>query len=101
MNLYYDSVRAIRWADSADRHGMDRADALHAMLNAYLHEPEFDDARIEGLGRPDLWIGPQRTPGAPLLEVMTVATPPRGVLVFHVMEARRKFLVKLEGGDPR
>lgn len=87
---------ALRWTDSAERHGIERADALHAMLNAYLHEREFDDPRIEGRGRPDLWIGPQRTPGAPLLEVMTETVPPHEVLVFHVMLARPKFLALLD-----
>lgn len=87
---------AITWTDSADRHGIDREDALHAMLNAYLHEPEFDEPRIEGRGRPDLWIGPQRRLGAPLLEVMTEKIPPRDVQVFHVMEARAKFLALLD-----
>jgi hypothetical protein len=87
---------AIRWADSADKHGVARDDALHAMLHAYLHVPEFDEPRIEGLGRPDLWIGPQRVPGSALLEVMTVASPPRDLLVFHVMMARAKFLALLD-----
>jgi hypothetical protein len=78
------------------RHGIERADALHAMLKAFLHEPEFDEPRIEGRGRPDLWIGPQRTVGAPLLEVMTETVPPHDVLVFHVMLARPKFLALLD-----
>jgi hypothetical protein len=69
---------------------------LHALLNAYLHEPGFDEPRVEGHGRPDLWIGPQRTLGAPLLEVMTETVPPQDVLVFHVMLARAKFLALLD-----
>ncbi|MFS0700273.1 hypothetical protein AB6N24_09905 [Cellulomonas sp. 179-A 4D5 NHS] len=87
---------AMRWADSTGKHGVAREDAVHAMLNAYLHVPSFDDPRVPGASRPDLWIGPQRTLGAPLLEVMTETIPPRDVLVFHVMEARAKFLVLLE-----
>lgn len=43
----------IRWAESADKHGIDR--------------------RL-------------------ILEVMAVITPPNDILVFHVMEARRKIL---------
>ena len=93
---WYCAVVALRWTDSADRHGIERADALHALLNAYLHEPGFDEPRVEGHGRPDLWIGPQRTLGAPLLEVMTETVPPQDVLVFHVMLARAKFLALLD-----
>jgi hypothetical protein len=34
-----------------------------------------------------------------LIEVMTETIPPRDVLVFHVMEARPKFLALLEDGE--
>jgi hypothetical protein len=69
------------------------------MLNAYLHVPAFDEPRVEGVSRPDLWIGPPRQLGGPLIEVMTETIPPRDVLVFHVMEARPKFLALLEEGE--
>jgi hypothetical protein len=49
----------IRWTSSADKHGVPREDVVHAMLNAYLHLPGFDDAREPGRPRPDLWIGPR------------------------------------------
>jgi hypothetical protein len=93
------SASGIGWADSAAKHGIDRADALHAMLNAYVHVAAFDEARQVGSARPDLWIGPQRTLGQPLLEVMAEVSPPRGMVVFHVMEARTKFLALLEGDE--
>ncbi|MGY2743912.1 hypothetical protein [Arthrobacter sp. UYCu723] len=41
--------------------------------------------------RPDLFIGPSRDRRL-ILEVMAVITPPNDILVFHVMEARRKIL---------
>ncbi|MEC5179292.1 hypothetical protein [Arthrobacter sp. CG_A4] len=41
--------------------------------------------------RPDLFIGPSRDRRS-ILEVMAVITPPNDILVFHVMEARRKIL---------
>lgn len=82
---------AIRWRDSADKHQVDHDDALHAMLHYRVRVLEFDDARVEGHGRPDLYIGPQRRPGEPLLEVMVERIPPRDVEVFHVMPLRPIF----------
>jgi len=49
---------AIRWAASVDRHGVPDEDAVHAMLEAYLYVPEFDEPRKPGAARPDLWVGP-------------------------------------------
>jgi len=39
----------------------------------------------------DLFIGPQRSAVAPLLEVMLERRPPSGLWVFHVMPLRPKF----------
>jgi hypothetical protein len=76
----------IQWAPSADKHGVSREDAIHAMLNAYVVVESFDQSRVGGQA-PDLFVGPQRALGAPLIEVMTVRLD--GVLwVFHVMEAK-------------
>jgi hypothetical protein len=61
---------AIRWTDSTDKHDVDREDAVHAMLNPYLYVPEFDEPRVPGAARPDLWIGPPRQLGGALIEVM-------------------------------
>ena len=66
------------------------------MLNAYLHIESFDEPRVEGAGRPDLFIGPLRQLGAPLIEVMVETVPPRDVVIFHVMPARQKFLALLQ-----
>jgi hypothetical protein len=64
--------------------------------NAYVFVPEFDEPRVPGHGRPDLYVGPTRRLGAPLLEVMAERIPPRDVEVFHVMQARPKFLALLD-----
>lgn len=80
------------WADSADKHGIDHEDALHAMMHACYVEQEFDGPRPPANRRPTLYIGPPRQLGGPLLEVMAVLTPPRDVFVFHVMLARPKML---------
>ncbi|PFG33036.1 hypothetical protein [Sanguibacter antarcticus] len=80
------------------QHGVDREDALHAMLNYDARFPGFDVPRAGCTTRPDLWIGPQRRRGAPLLEVMTETTG-SGIIVFHVMIARPKFLALLEEGE--
>ena len=90
---------AIRWAGSVDKHGVPDEDTVHAMLEAYLYVPEFDDPRRAGSSRPDLWLGPPRRRGGPLLEVMAERVPPRDVVIFHVMEARPKFLAMLEQAE--
>jgi hypothetical protein len=46
--------------------------------------------------RPDLWVGPPRQLGGTLLEVMAETIPPRDLLIFHVMQARPKFLALLD-----
>lgn len=69
----------VTWSGAADKHGIAHADALHAMVHAVYVETSFDDPRPPATIRPTLDIGPQRDRGAPLLEVMVEATPPRGV----------------------
>lgn len=78
-----------RWADSADKHGVDRADTLHAMRNARLHVQRFDAPRVEGAPYADLFIGPSRD-GSVMLEVLAhLNTKAQDVLIFHVMPVRR------------
>lgn len=81
----------LTWANSADKHGIDRADALNAIQNHIYRVEEFDEPRANSTQRPDLFIGPSRDRRM-ILEVMAVVTPPADILVFHVMEARRKIL---------
>jgi hypothetical protein len=87
----------IAWTNSADKHGVDREDALHAILNYIYRVQEFDEPRIDTPNRPDLFIGPTKDRRT-ILEVMAVITPPDGILIFHVMEARRKILDIAERG---
>ncbi|HWD79141.1 MAG TPA: hypothetical protein VG497_09665 [Kribbella sp.] len=87
---------AITWAPSADKHGVDHEDALHAIMNAYYVEREFDEPRPPATVRPTLFIGPPRQLGGALLEVMVEVTPPRDLHIFHVMVARPKHLERLE-----
>jgi hypothetical protein len=82
----------ITWAASADKHGVPHEDALHAMLNAYLRVPDFNEPRIPAAGRPTLYIGPPRQLGAPLIEVLAEEVPPRDLSIFHVMPARQKYV---------
>ena len=86
---------AVGWAGSADKHGVDRADALHAIENAYYVEQEFDEPRPPGMTKPWLFIGPPRALGEPLLEVMVEVTPPRDLVIFHVMQARQKHIDRM------
>ncbi len=90
---------AVTWANSADKHGIEHEDALHAIANAYYVEREFDEPRVPGRVRPTLFLGPPRQLGGPLLEVMVEMTPPRDIHVFHVMQARQKHLDRME--DPQ
>lgn len=86
---------AVTWSASADKHGIDREDALHAIANAVYVESEFDEPRPPAQVRPTLFIGPPRQLGGPLLEVMVEIVPPRGLHVFHVMLARQKHLDRM------
>lgn len=86
---------AIEFIESAGRHGLTLADALHAMTNHRYHEAQFDDPRLGGV-KPDLWIGPSLQPAVPLIEVMAEVIPPATVRIFHVMNARAKFLDRLD-----
>ncbi|GMA37783.1 hypothetical protein [Demequina litorisediminis] len=75
----------IEWTASADKHGIPREEAQWAMLHADHVETEFGEPRIPGQGAPTLYIGPSRFG---TLEVLVTTTPPRTVLVFHVMPLR-------------
>lgn len=86
----------VTWSAAADKHGVAREDALHAMVHALYVETAFDDPRPPATVRPTLYLGPQRDVRAPLLEVMVESTPPRDVHVFHVMPARAKHLARMK-----
>jgi hypothetical protein len=64
--------------------------AIHAIARAVYLEKEFDEPRV---------IGPPRQFGGPLLEVMVEVTPPRDMVVFHVLPARPKHLDRMGHGD--
>lgn len=82
---------SIRWSASASKHGIPRADALNAIERNVYWVPSFDEPRIDGARRPDLWIGPNRDRTL-MIEVMAELTPPANLFIFHVMVARRKTL---------
>lgn len=82
---------SIRWARSADRHDVEREDAKFAIANRIYWIREFDEPRVVGGKRPDLFIGPVRG-GSTLLEVMVEVTPPREFFIFHVMPARPRII---------
>lgn len=88
-------VVAVKWTESAAKHGVTQVEALFAMTHYQYRMLEFDDSRIEGGIRPDLYIGPSRL-GGPLLEVMVYRAAPRDLVIFHAMEAREKFLKLME-----
>jgi hypothetical protein len=79
---------AVRWAPSADKHGVVREQTLYAIGHAEHVVAEFDEPRVAGTARPTLYIGPAGR-GGPLIEVLVVITPPRDVFVFHAMPLRQ------------
>jgi hypothetical protein len=81
----------IRWATSADKHHIDRADALNAILKYEMWIKNFDAPRPPSTRQPDLFIGWSRD-GLTRLEIMAIVSPPNDFFVFHVMPARRKLI---------
>ena len=79
----------IRWAGSADKHGVPHEDALNAMLYRQIHRSPFGATRVDGRGAPDLFIGPAMD--GTVLEVMAERTA-GGLVVFHVMPARPRII---------
>ena len=87
---------AIEFTESAAKHGISQDDALWAMTHARYVERQYDEPRLPGHQRPTLFIGPSRTPSVPLLEVKAELVPPDRAIIFHVMPAREKHLVRME-----
>jgi hypothetical protein len=86
----------IRWTASSAKHGVRREDAVHAMLHPVYRVSPYGDARVDGLGAPDLWIGPGQD--GEMLEVMAAVEPTtRTLWVFHVMPARPKTITEAKG----
>ena len=73
---------------SASRHGVDLADAEHAVRNHRLWIRQFDEPRLVGGPRPELFIGPDRA-GIPL-EIMANWLTNGDLEVFHAMRLRQK-----------
>ena len=92
----YTTGVGVSWAASADKHGVDREDAVHAIANAVYVEVAFDEPRPPRSVGATLYIGPPRQRGGALLEVLVEVRPPRGLRVFHVMPARPKILARME-----
>lgn len=86
---------ALTWADSASKHGVPREDAVWALTYFIYEERGFEVARPPATVAPDLYIGPQRSRTAPLLEVMLERHPPSGLWIFHVMPLRPAFRARM------
>ncbi len=98
--MEYTNPVAVTWSRSAAKHGIAREDAMHAIGNAVYVELSFDEPRPPNAIRPHLYIGPQRDPSAPLLEVMVEVRPSGGLQIFHVMPARSKHLARITKKEP-
>lgn len=73
---------------SADKHGIPREDAKHAVRNPLIWVRDFDEPRIDG-PRPNLFIG-YDIAGANVLEVMGNWLANGDLELFHVMHLREK-----------
>lgn len=72
----------------ADKHGIPRADAVHAVRNPLIWVRDFDEPRIDG-PRPHLFIGHDRS-GENLREVMGNWLTSGDLELFHLMHLREK-----------
>ncbi|WP_218060926.1 hypothetical protein [Leifsonia xyli] len=68
---------------------------MNAIAKFVYRVEKFDEPRVPGGDRPDLFIGPTRDRRL-LLEVMAEIRPPADIFIFHVMEARRKMIETAE-----
>lgn len=73
---------AIRWTDSAAKHGISRDDALYAITHAEGTD-ELDGAAGETTV---VYVGHPHGQTDRYIEVIAALQPPRGLLIFHVMD---------------
>lgn len=86
---------AVEWARSADKHGVAREDALHAMVHAEISveiDGEPGESTVAYIGRP-------HEQADRYLEVIAAHRPPRTIVVFHVMPLTDKFRYLLYESD--
>ena len=88
---------AIRFLESAGKHGYTADDAMNAMAHHYWVKRGFDQSRVARKADPTLWVGPAMDGGP--IEVMTYIDPPRDVVVFHCMRLRDKFRRLMDGEE--
>ena len=86
--MYYITGVGVRWASSADKHGITHEQTLYAIGNAVHLVVAFDEPRVPGTAAPNLFIGPAGAGGL-TIEVLVVVTPPRELFVFHSMPLRQ------------
>lgn len=88
--MYYTRGMAIELTESAAKRGYALDDAVYAMSNPYVVEPEFEASRIPGGARPTLWLGPSRDALNPVLEILAEVIPPDTIRIFHMMPIRQR-----------
>ena len=84
----------MEFKDSADRHGIPRADAIYAIQHA--DNDELIPGRTSWPTR--VYVGPAHAQTDRRLEVIAELRPPRTMTIFHVMEVSDLYrhLVKKE-----
>ncbi|MGL4340601.1 MAG: hypothetical protein ACRCSP_09310 [Rhodoglobus sp.] len=83
------------WTDSAAKHGISRDDALYAIH----HAEGTDDLSSESGELVRVYVGHPHAQTDRYIEVIVAIQPPRGVLVFHVMELSDLYRHLLNEGD--
>lgn len=95
--LWYDLFMAIDWTSSAAKHGISRDDALHAMIHAEASD-DLDGGTGEALR---VFVGHPHAQTERYIEVIAAVRPPRGLLVFHVMELSDLYRYLLNEGEKK
>lgn len=95
--MWYSFAMAIRWADSAAKHGISREDALYAMTHAE-KVAELDGQPGEKVM---VYLGHPHGQTDRYLEVIAAHRKPRDVFVFHVMELTDVFRYLLNEGETK
>ena len=86
---------AIKFLESAGKHGFTKEDAMNAIAYAVWKRERFDVSRVSGVPDPTLWVGPALD--GIYLEVMTFISGKNDMVIFHCMPLRAKFRSMMEG----
>lgn len=93
--MCYNSGMGVEFSDSVDKHGIPRADTLHAMMHAEV------SAELEGNPGETtvVYLGHPHSQTERYIEVIAAHRPPRTVFIFHSMPLSDLFRYLLTEGE--